>query len=97
MGGGMQSLQIGDGGLGRGLAVARQAGGVQRVEHRLQALGPFGMADPGPVVDHVGVGEQGDAHGVRLRILDRKQHPLIPAFAGMKGLSPDRRRVQTRP
>ena len=62
----MQPFEIGDGGLGRSAAVARQARVVQRVEHGLQPLRPFRVSGSGPVPDHVGVGEEGCAHDVRL-------------------------------
>ena len=50
----MQPLQVGDGGLGRVAAVEVEVGVVERVEHRRQPLGPFGMAGAGAVRQHVG-------------------------------------------
>ena len=60
--GGVEAFEINDGRLGCRAAVEGEAGFVERVEHGLEPLGPLRMADAGPVFDHVGVGEQGDAH-----------------------------------
>ena len=43
-------------------AVEAEGGGVEGVQHGLKPLGAFGMADTGAVGQHVGVGEEGDAH-----------------------------------
>jgi hypothetical protein len=60
--GGMQAFEVGDGGLGRRMAVEAEVRGVEGVQHGLQPLRALGMADAGAVRQHVRVGEEGDAH-----------------------------------
>ncbi len=66
----MHPLQIDNGGLARRMAIEPQPGIVDRGHDGGQALRPFGMTRPGPVRDHVGMGEDRDAHIARIQSPD---------------------------
>ena len=60
--GGVKAFEVGDRSLGGSAAVEAEGGGVEGVQNGLQPFGAFGMAGSGAVGQHVGVGEEGDAH-----------------------------------
>ena len=77
--GGVKAFEVGDGGLCRRMAVEAEGGSVEGVQNGLPPFGAFGMAGAGAVGQHVGVGEEGDAHRAYSTDLYDKHHALIPA------------------
>lgn len=62
----MDALQIGHGGFCGGIPVEAKVRILDGRQHGRQTLGPFGMSSTREVLDHVGVGEQGNAHADRI-------------------------------
>lgn len=62
----MDALQICHGGFSRGIPVEAKVRLLDSRQHGRQTLGPFGVSSTCAVLDHVGVGEQGDAHADRI-------------------------------
>lgn len=64
--GGMDALQIGHGGFGRGIPVEAKVRILDGRQNSGQTLWPLGVSGTRAVLDHVGVGEQGNAHADRI-------------------------------
>ena len=58
----MDTFQIGDQGFGRCVPVEAEVRILDRRHDGCQTLRTFGMSGPRSVLDHVGMGKQGDAH-----------------------------------
>jgi len=96
--GGVKAFEVGDGGLGRGMAVEAEVRGVEGVQNGLQPFRALGMADAGAVGQHVGVGEEGDAHRTYSSAEYDKHHALIPATRRLKKwVEPDGRSGESGP